>query len=148
MSDPRLCIVGAGALSSRRIYPYIGAAGAILAGACDLDPAKAERNAGRFGGKAYTDLDRMLDEQKPDGVILCVGPQGHAALAQRVLARGFPVYTEKPPAPTAADALAVARAARQADLLCMTAFKKRYNTAYTRARRWIEQFPADVMVCR
>lgn len=26
-NDPRICIIGAGALSTRRIYPYIGAAG-------------------------------------------------------------------------------------------------------------------------
>ncbi len=32
MNEPRICIVGAGNLSTRRIYPYMGAAGAILGG--------------------------------------------------------------------------------------------------------------------
>src|SRR5687767_14862856 len=102
MSDPRICIIGAGALSSRRIYPNIGAAGGQLVGTCDLDEKKAATNARRFGGTAYTDLNRMLDEQKPDGVMICVGPRFHAKLATQVLRKGYPVYTEKPPAETAA----------------------------------------------
>lgn len=144
MNDPRLCMIGAGALSTRRIYPYLGAAGAELAGVCDLDRDKAERNARRFGGRVYTDVEEMLAAEKPDGVIVCVGPAQHAALATRVLRLGFPVYTEKPPAPTAADALAVARVSRATGQLCMTGFKKRHCEAYVRARQWLDGFcPAD-----
>jgi predicted dehydrogenase len=142
-NDPRLCIVGAGALSSRRIYPYIGAAGAHLVGVCDLDRDKAERNARRFGGTVYTDMPAMLEAEKPDGVIICVGPRQHAELAPVALRLGVPVYTEKPPAPTAAAALEVARVAAETGLLCTTAFKKRYNMAYSRAKEWIAQFPPD-----
>ncbi|MEX0887754.1 MAG: Gfo/Idh/MocA family oxidoreductase [Phycisphaeraceae bacterium] len=141
--DPRLAIIGAGNLSTKRIYPYIGHAGAQLVGVCDLDADKAATNARRFGGKAYTDIDAMLDAEKPDGVIICVGPAAHAQLAKKVLLAGYPVYTEKPPATTAADAVDVARVARETGLLCMTAFKKRYNVAYSRARQWLDKFDAD-----
>src|SRR5277367_4837908 len=141
--DPRLCIVGAGQLSTARIYPYIGAAGAQIVGVCDMDAEKAERNARRFGGKPYGKVEAMLAEQKPDGVVICVGPGAHATLAKLVLNLGYPVYTEKPPALSSADALEVARVARKAGLLCTTAFKKRYSQAYTRAKKWIEQRPAS-----
>lgn len=143
MSDPRICIIGAGSLSSRRIYPNIGAAGGQLVGICDLDIEKANRNALRFGGKVFTELDVMLDELRPDGVMICVGPKGHSELAKKVLKKGYPVYTEKPPAMTAAEAFEVAKVAHQTGLLCMTAFKKRYNIAYSRAKDWLSQFAAD-----
>jgi len=141
MQDPRIAVVGAGGHSTRRIYPFIGAAGGQLVGVCDLDLDKAERNARRFGGRAYTDLDAMLDTEHPDGVIVCIAPAEHARLALLLLRRGIPVYTEKPPAPDAASALEVARVARETGVLCTTAFKKRYATAYTRAREWLEGFP-------
>jgi predicted dehydrogenase len=143
VSDPRICIVGAGNLATRRIYPYIGAAGGQLVGVCDLDREKAERNARRFGGAVYTDLAEMLAAEKPDGAIICIGPEAHAKLAPAVMRMGIPVYTEKPPAATAADALAVARVSAETGVLCTTAFKKRYNTAYNRAREWLAQFAAD-----
>jgi predicted dehydrogenase len=138
-----VCIIGAGNLSSRKIYPYVGLAGAELVGACDLDAEKAQRNARRFGGRPYTDLDRMLDAEKPDGVIICIGPAAHAELARHVMRRGYAVYTEKPPAASAAEALATARVAKETGKLCVTAFKKRYATAYDRARAWIDGFDAS-----
>ena len=143
MGDPRLCIVGAGDLSTRRIYPYIGAAGAELVGTCDLNEEKARRNARRFGGTPYTDMEVMLERERPDGVIICIGPDAHAELAPKVLREGIPVYTEKPPASDAASALAVARVARETGILCTTAFKKRYAEAYVRAREFIDGFDPD-----
>lgn len=146
MKEPRICIVGAGRLASARIYPYIAAAGGVLAGVCDLDEAKRTRNARLFGGRAYDDVDVMLTKERPDGVMICIGPEQHALLAMQVLRRGFPVYTEKPPAADAAAALAVARVARQAGLLCMTAFKKRHTLAAWRAKEWLAKFPpGDVL---
>jgi myo-inositol 2-dehydrogenase/D-chiro-inositol 1-dehydrogenase len=143
MDDPRIAVIGAGALSSRRIYPYLGAAGAQLVGVCDLDAEKAERNARRFGGAPYTDFQTMLADQVPDAVIVCIGPEAHADLAPRILRLGYPVYTEKPPAPTAAAALEVAKAAAETGLLCTTAFKKRYALANNRAKEWIDRFPPE-----
>lgn len=144
MEPTRLAIVGAGAHATRRIYPYIGAAGARLVGVCDLDRAKAERNAALFGGRVYTDMVQMLEEEAPDGVILCTGPEGHAALAPLSLERGVPTYTEKPPAPTAAAALELAQLAREKGVLLTCGFKKRYNVAYRRAREFLDEFdPAD-----
>ncbi len=143
MNEPRICIIGAGNLSTRRIYPYIGAAGAVLAGVCDLNREKAEENARLWGGKAYTDYNDMLDTEKPDGVIVCICAEMHARTARKILPRGIPVYTEKPPAPTAAAALEIARLAKANDVLCMTAFKKRHNIANSRAREWISGFPSE-----
>ncbi|TVR50922.1 MAG: gfo/Idh/MocA family oxidoreductase [Puniceicoccaceae bacterium] len=143
MDEPRLCIVGAGALSSRRIYPLIAPAGGKIVAACDLDAGKARRQAHRYGAKAYPAFREMLAEQTPDGVIVCVGPAHHASLAMEILQLGFPVYTEKPPAETAADALAVARVAAETGLLCVTAFKKRYTAAADRAKTFIDRFPPE-----
>jgi len=145
MSEPRICIVGAGHLSTNRIYPYVGAAGGVLVAVCDLDRAKAERNARRWGGAVYVDVEEMLDAERPDGVIICIGPGAHAELAPVVMRRGVPVYTEKPPAPTAAAALDVARVSKETGVLCSTGFKKRYAAAYVRAREWIDSLPAGAL---
>ena len=142
MSDfPKICVIGCGSLSSNRIYPYLGAARAQLVACCDLDEAKAERNATLFGGTPYTDWERMLDEAKPDAVIVCIGPDAHPVLAKAILERGLPVYTEKPPAATAAAAKDVADAADRTGLLCVTAFKKRYTAAAARVKEFLAEFP-------
>jgi predicted dehydrogenase len=85
----------------------------------------------------------MLETENPDGVIICIGAEAHATLAPEVMRHGLPVYTEKPPALNAAAALQVARVSKETGLLCMTAFKKRYSLAYSRAREWIDTFPRE-----
>jgi len=113
--------VGAGNLSSRKIYPLIGTAGAQLVGVCDIDKAKAEKNASLWGGKVYTDMENMLDIEKPDAVIICISAQMHAKLAAIAMRKGIPVYTEKPPAESASSALELAKISKETGILCSTA---------------------------
>jgi predicted dehydrogenase len=92
-----------------------------------------------------TAISKMVVEQKPDGVIVCVSPKVHAMMATEIMRLGYPVYTEKPPAEWDTEALTVARVAKETGLLCTTAFKKRYNRSYTRAKEWIGKFsPEDL----
>lgn len=135
----RLCMIGCGGLATSRIWPCFPRLPVRLVGVCDLDEAKARRNARRHGGEAvYADFEKMLDETKPDGVVVCVGPQGHYALGKRILEKGYPLYTEKPPAPTAAQAWELAEAARKSNVLCMTAFKYRHAPALVKAKEILE----------
>lgn len=143
MKDLKIGIVGAGKLATKRIYPYIGAAGGHLVGVCDLDAEKAARNARRFGGTVYADYREMIEREKPDAVMVCIGPEQHAELAPAILKLGLPVYTEKPPAPTAKQALEIARLAKNTGLLCTTAFKKRYNVSNNRAKEWLAKFAPE-----
>lgn len=85
----------------------------------------------------------MLQEVKPDGVIVCIGPDAHEKLATLVMKQGIPVYTEKPPAMSASAALAVARVSKETNVICTTAFKKRYNMAYSRAKDWLSGFESE-----
>lgn len=138
MSRLRLGIIGAGNLSSRRIYPCLHFLPVDLAAVCDLDRARAAENARKFGGQSvYTDHRQMLTEADLDAVIVCVGPEHHHRLAIEVMEAGLPVYTEKPPAVTAADARQMLETSRRTGQLCMTGFKKRFAPAYVKARQAI-----------
>ena len=134
----RVGIVGAGSLSTKKIYPslkYIPEA--RLKAVCDLDEGKARRNAEKFGAEhVFGDIDDMLQAKDLlDAVIICIGPEQHAELAPKVLKAGLPVYTEKPPSVDSIGALEVARVAEETGQLCMTAFKKRYTPLYVKMKQ-------------
>jgi predicted dehydrogenase len=80
----------------------------------------------------------MLAEATLDAVIVCTGPEGHHRLAIDVMEAGLPVYTEKPPAIRAADALSMLETSRRLNQICMTGFKKRFAPAYQKAKSAIE----------
>ncbi len=136
----RLCMIGAGGHASRNIYPcFRFLKGAEVVANCDLDIEKA-RLIGRRHGivQSYHDYHDMLDSERPDGVIVCVGPEFHPVAAIELMELGYAVYTEKPPAPNAEECRKVLETHRRTGKICMTAFKKRYAPAYRKAKEIID----------
>ena len=122
--------IGCGTHAGEMLLPQLTRHDVRLDAVCDIDAARLARIADRYGVSArYTDPLALLAHPGLDAVGMAVGPAQHAAFATAALARGLPVYIEKPPAPTAAEAAALAHAARSANMPCVVGFMKRYSTA-------------------
>ncbi len=137
----RLAVVGCGYHARARVYPSIVMAGNIrLAAVCDLVEERAAYVAKAFGAdECFTDIDKMLDAVKPDGVcVIGPGPMQHE-LGKHVLERGFHLYTEKPCANSSAEAEDLARTARAKRLIAACAFMKRHSTPYRAARTILDR---------
>ncbi len=132
--------IGCGAHSSLHIHPSIAEAGLELAACCDLDVDKAKRMAARFAnGRYYTDWREMCRIEKPDAAIVVIGPRQHHDMAMELTGMGYHVWTEKPPAETAAASAEVARRAREAGRIVQTGFNYRFTIGVRSARRMIER---------
>jgi predicted dehydrogenase len=133
-------MIGAGGHASRIIYacfPLLQDAH-VVANA-DLDEERATSIARRYGiERSYTDYRRMLEQEKPDGVLICVGADFHARTAVELMEAGYHVYTEKPPALDLEQCRQMLQAHKSSGKICMTAFKKRFAPAYVKAKAVIE----------
>jgi len=66
-------------------------------GVYDLNPLRAEYTRKACGGKkVYDDFDVMLDEVKPDIVLICTMDCNHHEYAVRAMEKGYDVMLEKP----------------------------------------------------
>jgi predicted dehydrogenase len=118
--------------------------GLVLAGCCDLDPARAESFRQEFGyARAFTDPGQMLDAERPDAVVAAVPVERNVAVGTLVLERGFPLLLEKPPGLTPADVdrLIAASEARGARVPHQVAFNRRYAPLVRELRKRIEGLP-------
>jgi len=71
--------------------------GCEIVGACDSEPLMASQLCERFPvGEAFTSLDALLDEARPEVVHVTTPPPSHFEIAKRCLERGCHVYVEKP----------------------------------------------------
>lgn len=133
MSDhaARIAFIGAGNHSTESLYPNIAHIPEFdLVAVCDLDAKKAERAAHLYGAPQwFTDVDKMLGEVKPQGVCICGMPDMHRAVGLQVLRAGVPLFTEKPPAYSAAEAAELVEAAETSGVWGMVAFMKRFAPA-------------------
>ncbi len=116
MSPPfRAGLVGAGYISEYHVMALQKLPGVILAGICDLDPARAAVIAKRFGiPGAYGSLKEMAAAQRLDVVHVLTPPAYHAAVTLEALELGLHVFVEKPLATTVEDCDRIAEAARRA----------------------------------
>lgn len=150
MNPTRLCMIGAGRHASRLIYScFPTLSNAEVVANADLDYERAVNIARRYGiQRSYTDFREMVAQEKPDGVVICVGADFHARAAMELMEAGCHVYTEKAPALDLAQCRQIQLSQQRTGRVYMTAFKKRFAPAYTKTKSVItgEQFGAPALL--
>ena len=104
----RLGLIGAGWITPMHLAALRGSVAPTLVGVA-WPGFRAPRPPRTHECAAYDDIERMLDEQRPEVVYVAVPPSVAVAACDAVVARGIPFLAEKPLA--AADASGPARIA-------------------------------------
>jgi predicted dehydrogenase len=112
---------------------------AKLAAVYDVDPAqftkKQEINIGAgcetpLEIPTYTDLDEMLEKEKPNFTDVCAPTYVHAEIAVKLLQRGIPVHSEKPMARTYKQCLEMIDASKESGKPLMIGQCLRFSPDY------------------
>ena len=101
----RIALVGAGNVAGRYAERIVAEPELELAGATDLEPARAVALVAAHSGRAYADLAELLADDGVDTVVNLTVPQAHHEVAAAALAAGKHVHNEKPLALRHEDAL-------------------------------------------
>jgi predicted dehydrogenase len=93
----KVAIIGCGKIADSHASQIQRIRGAEIVAVCDREPLMAEQLQARFPiGAHYSDVDAMLDRERPDVVHITTPPSSHFSLARRCLEAGCHVYVEKP----------------------------------------------------
>jgi myo-inositol 2-dehydrogenase/D-chiro-inositol 1-dehydrogenase len=134
----RVGFIGCGRHATKMLYPSLHLARLELAAVCDIDEAKALRNAKWFGAQSvYTDHKQMLENEKLDGVLICTSPTTHTPLALDCIERGLPVLVEKPPALNLESAEYLRMKSELLGVPVMVGTMKRHSLIYRRMKEII-----------
>lgn len=141
----RAALIGCGKIGSdfaddprvKGVYTHAGAYAACpetdLVAVCDSDPDRARKCAQRWGGvAAYTSVDQLLEQQRPDFVSVCTPDATHEAVLRSVL--GAPatraVLAEKPLALRVDQAQHLTDLARDRGVVLAVNYSRRYSGTY------------------
>lgn len=86
-------VIGCGGISGAHVPSWQAMEDVELVAVCDIRPEKTVRYA---APKAYTDFDRMLDENEFDIIDVCLPTFLHCEYAVKAMNRGINVLSEKP----------------------------------------------------
>jgi predicted dehydrogenase len=135
MNPINIAFIGCGRHMFNFLYPRLRKLPVNTAGVCDKDPAKLKHFASYYAvSKLYTDYEEMILETKPDAVVCAVEADVHYRAAKYCLSRQIPVYVEKAPCETAAQAEELAELSLKNNRIAMVGFNRRYATGYMMAR--------------
>jgi len=136
----RIGWIGCGRQASDMLLPQLVMLdGVTLAGLADIDDKALAWTAGRYGvERTFLDYRRLLDSPDLDGIGIAVGPSMHRDIGLAALARGLPVFMEKPPAPDLAGTRELAAAAAKAKQPLLLGFMKRFSSGNKIARSVLE----------
>ncbi len=135
----RIGWIGCGRHATWMLMPQLARSGFEIAAVCDRDTAAAQKAARQFGAPGiYSDFEQMIAQADIDAVGMAVGPDVHFRASMAAIRRGLPVFMEKPPAATSAQAKELMQAAEAARVPVAVGFMKRYSTGNRMARNILD----------
>ncbi len=101
----KVAVVGLGNAARAMHLPALASLSEVeLVGGCDLDAGCRAAAEQAFGLAVFDDLARLLDEARPEVIVVATPPPAHAPVCIAALEAGLHVVCEKPLAPSLAEA--------------------------------------------
>jgi UDP-N-acetyl-2-amino-2-deoxyglucuronate dehydrogenase len=123
----RIAIIGVGAIADMHARAIGDLSNAeLVAGSCRTE-ARGRKFVEQFGGVWYAGYEKMLDEQKPDLVSICMPSGAHLEPTLACAARRIHVLCEKPLEITTKRVDEMIRAADSAGIVLGGIFPSRFN---------------------
>jgi UDP-N-acetylglucosamine 3-dehydrogenase len=135
----RAAVIGLGAMGRHHVRVYGDLPQVNLVAVADVSESAVSRATAQRLIRGYTDIEEMLDREKPDLVSIVVPTSLHHQVALMAMQRGVHALVEKPIAGTLDQALDMIWTAEQNSVRLMIGHIERFNPAIVELKRRIEQ---------
>lgn len=136
-SSLRFAIMGCGKIAQRHAMHISNKA--VLQSVCDIDIDAAHQLAQQYNVPSYTDIAVMLQQEKPDVVVVCTPNGLHAAHTIQALQAGCHVLCEKPMAIHPDDCRRMIDASVQAGKKILVVKQNRYNPPVVAIKKLLDE---------
>jgi len=89
--------------------------------------------------QCFSDYNKMIEEERPDAVVVAVPTKYHASLVARLLNEGIHVFVEKPFCLTANDGIELTKIATEKNLVNQVGYHNKFIGTFTEAKKLIDQ---------
>lgn len=139
----RVCVIGMGPIGNRHADIYIENELSQLVGVCDIDETRANGAASRLGVAGFYNVQKMLDDLKPDVVSVATGGyeygSDHYAPTMQALEAGCHVLGEKPISNNIEHAEEMVAKAKEMGVCYGIDLNHRFTPAARLAKKWVDE---------
>lgn len=130
----RVAFIGAGGIARSHASALTKRNDISFVGAFDVLRERAEAFVGQYGGAAYSSVEKMLDETKPDAAWVCLPPFAHGPAEMALLERRIPFLVEKPISNSIDTAQRILEAVERVGNLVAVGYMNRYRRSVNRVK--------------
>jgi predicted dehydrogenase len=135
----RIAIAGAGMVTRHHLIAWSRLTHLEVVAICNRTLDKAHVRAREFGiPKVYSDIEKMLDQERPDALDIAVAVEAHAAFAKMAAERGIHILCQKPMTQTLKEAEALVAEIGER-VRFMVHENWRFRPQYRQAAKWIAE---------
>ena len=139
----RVCVIGLGPIGNRHADIYVENPLSELVGVCDIDETRANTAAQRLGVTAFYNVQKMLEERKPDVVSVATGgyeySSDHYAPTIQALEAGCHVLGEKPISNNILHGEEMVAKAKKMGVCYGIDLNHRFTPAARLAKKWVDE---------
>jgi predicted dehydrogenase len=96
MNELNIGFIGVGGVAQPHLNTLTAMDGVRVSAVCDTFADRAKEVGEKFSASVYTDYKQMLENEKLDGVYVCLIPGVHGETELDLAKKGIPFYIEKP----------------------------------------------------
>ena len=138
MKKLRTGIIGCGNIFPMHAYSIQALENGVLTAVCDINHARAEKAAEKFGCKVFYDYKQLIDSGEIDIVHICTPHYLHKEMSVYALEKDLHVICEKPMAIDRKDGEEIFKAAQRSKGRMSVIFQNRYNPGSVFAKQAIK----------
>ncbi|GAV14858.1 Gfo/Idh/MocA family protein [Paenibacillus sp. NAIST15-1] len=136
----KLGFIGTGGIANHHIRSLAQIEGVSLTAFYDVDLGRAQKAASEHNdAKAYAKLNDMLDDNKLDGVYICVPPLAHGDAERQLIERAIPFLVEKPIGINRDTPAAISQAIKDKNLITSVGYHWRYSETAQIAKKLLAE---------
>jgi len=139
MDDLKVGVIGTGNIARMHLAAISKIKEVKIAALCDLAEEKVKEAAATYGGKTYTDYQKMLEEEALDALFILIPPFAHSGQEEMAIAKGIPFLVEKPVALSLEKAKEIERKVLEKKLVTAVGYQLRYMDILSLVKKILEE---------
>ncbi|MCZ6676091.1 MAG: Gfo/Idh/MocA family oxidoreductase [Candidatus Poribacteria bacterium] len=148
MSHPvKVGFIGTGGIANSHLRQLTTMENASITALCDIVEERANAAVEQYGGTAYTDYRKMLDEAELDAVYFCLPPFAHSDAEIIAAERGLHLFVQKPVVLELETGIKIAEAIQKAGVISCVGYQSRYSNVATAARNFLSDKTIGMVAC-
>lgn len=128
MDKVKIGFIGCGGIAGAHMSNLQKMKDIEFAGMCDIEEERAKKASALYGGKVFTDFNRMLEEIELDACFICIPPFAHKGQEAKCVDKSIPFLVEKPIHLDLAAAEEIASGVKEKGLITAVGYQDRYQS--------------------